>query len=430
MSVVSISNTKFLDLLIKDQPGSGQLWGYSSGQPYGELGCGDFAAHSTLIRIGSANNWVDVFDYFYNVIGIQSDGSIWTWGQAGPLLGQGPGSQNVPYPVLLPQVKAKNWTLCPRGFRYENVVISKEDGSLWGWGYPFGSASPVDRPTQFLQFGTGWKQVMGLSSSGWYGVKEDGTLWVWGALMEGNIHYDYPVGTKSASDSDIPVQIGDDTDWHSIQGLSAGGKYSVYAIKNDGTLWVWGTNVEGQLGVGHNNPVNTPTQVPGNWAKISFSRINAVGIQADGSLWSWGANDCGQLGNGTTTASSSPVQVSGKYTYAHVTGGGSEICVFALRDDGALMAWGTSSSNLGLGATTQSTSPARLASSAAFKQTNAAFDYVSSFALDTQNRLWVWGSPQYAPPFNVRLSAATLFLTGPFKKICQASTGKTRFFIK
>ena len=82
-------------------------------------------------------------------------------------------------------------------------------------------------------------------------------------------------------------------------------------IKLDGTLWSWGRNNFGTLGLGNTTNYSSPKQVGAltNWASISGGAIYIVAIKTDGTLWSWGYNNNGQLGLGNITDYSSPKQV-------------------------------------------------------------------------------------------------------------------------
>ena len=74
-----------------------------------------------------------------------------------------------------------------------------------------------------------------------------------------------PAGNKSS-----PTQIGTDTTWSILTG--GGGRYSeaCAAIKTDGTLWTWGLNNDGELGLNDEVQRSSPTQVPGTtWHQLS-----------------------------------------------------------------------------------------------------------------------------------------------------------------
>jgi alpha-tubulin suppressor-like RCC1 family protein len=114
------------------------------------------------------------------------------------------------------------------------------------------------------------------------------------------------------------------------------------AIKTDGTLWVWGLNTSAQLG--NNRAVQTCTPVTtfagGTTWKIAQSRENStIAIKEDGTLWAWGSNAYGQLGTNDTFTRSTPVTTfAGGNTWKQVSGGGGTSA--AVKTDGTLWLWG------------------------------------------------------------------------------------------
>ena len=82
--------------------------------------------------------------------------------------------------------------------------------------------------------------------------------------------------------------------------IAAGYDHTV-ALKNDGSVWAWGNNSNGQLGDGSTTQRNSPAQVP----NVSLIRAIAAGngytmvLTSDSTVWAWGINGNGQLGNGT-----------------------------------------------------------------------------------------------------------------------------------
>ena len=81
------------------------------------------------------------------------------------------------------------------------------------------------------------------------------------------------------------------------------GGYHTITLSGDGTVYSFGSNEYGGLGLGHNNDVSLPTPIP------SLSQINMIScglnftvcVDHEGFIWSFGDNNCGQLGTGNTT---------------------------------------------------------------------------------------------------------------------------------
>jgi hypothetical protein len=129
-----------------------------------------------------------------------------------------------------------------------------------------------------------------------------------------------------------------------VQGISgvralAAGFGHVAALREDGTVWTWGANNEGQLGDGTLSARTTPAQVPGLSGVVAVSAMfnNNVALKADGTVWTWGSYVYGQTGL-FPVARTSPVQVAGLSGVKSVSAGYSS--QFAVREDGTLWMWG------------------------------------------------------------------------------------------
>jgi alpha-tubulin suppressor-like RCC1 family protein len=138
----------------------------------------------------------------------------------------------------------------------------------------------------------------------------------------------------------------------------AAGDAFACARKWDGSVWCWGGNASGQLGVGTTVTARTPVRVPSlsNVAFIEAGATHACAILADQTLACWGANSSGQLGDGSTTGRLVPTAVPGLTLVNGVDGGGAHTC--AVLTSGAVRCWGSGTDGrLGNGATTASSSP-------------------------------------------------------------------------
>jgi len=95
-----------------------------------------------------------------------------------------------------------------------------------------------------------------------------------------------------------------------IISIDAGDDHTI-VLKNDGTVWAWGSNSQGQLGDGTTLDRSTPVQVSTitNVTAISAGLADSIALKNLGTVWAWGNNKNGQLGDGTTTDRYTPVQV-------------------------------------------------------------------------------------------------------------------------
>jgi alpha-tubulin suppressor-like RCC1 family protein len=175
-----------------------------------------------------------------------------------------------------------------------------------------------------------WSKI----SSGAYhtiAIANNGTLWAWGYNANGQ------VGNFTTINSATPVQISTDTDWVEI----GTGYYHSFAIKSNGTLWGWGYNLNRQLGNGQTSDRVYPSQIgtDTNWSKISGGENFSVAIKTNGTLWTWGSDTEGQMGNGISTgANLVPTQVGTATDWAQIDAG--RYHVIALNTAGGVFIWG------------------------------------------------------------------------------------------
>jgi len=282
--------------------------------------------------------------------------TLWTWGNnAAGQLGDNTSGTNRSTPVTT-FAGGTNWKQIACGQLHTAAI--KTDGTLWTWGRndngQLGDNTTTDRSTPLTTFagGTNWKQV---ASGGYHNaaIKTDGTLWTWGRNDFG------PLGDNTTINKGTPVTtFAGGTNWKQV----AGGGLHTAAIKTDGTLWTWGYNTSGQLGVNDTNFRSTPvTTFAGgtNWKQVSCNSggTHTVAIKTDGTLWTWGINNIGQLGDNTTTSRSTPVTTfAGGTNWKQVACGGSH--TVAIKTDGTLWTWGRNPFGaLGNNTTTQRNTP-------------------------------------------------------------------------
>jgi|GEM_PF-2862483 len=211
-------------------------------------------------------------------------------------------------------------------------------------------------------------------------LKGDGSLWAWGWNDNGQL------GLGDNTDRKTPTQVGSDTDWAAV----TGGGDNTLALKQDGSLWAWGSNYAGELGLGDRTFRTTPTRVGSatDWTAVAAGVSLTLALKRDGSLWACGLNDHGQLGLGDTTNRWTLTQVGGATDWAAVAC--QAYSAMALKHDGSLWAWGANRpGNLGLGDYTDRESPTRVGNATDWAAISCGD--ISTLALKRDGTLWAWG---------------------------------------
>lgn len=136
-----------------------------------------------------------------------------------------------------------------------------------------------------------------------------------GSLFARGLNQNGATGNGNANLTPDFIQVGNDSDWTDKVSIN---RSSVFAIKQNGTLWVWGrTSTQGSEGLGifypNANTILLPTQVgtDNNWVEITSNETFTLGIKSDGSLWSWGSNLGAGLGTGAEASfkTNTPIRV-------------------------------------------------------------------------------------------------------------------------
>ena len=123
--------------------------------------------------------------------------------------------------------------------------------------------------------------------------------------------------------------------------VSLGYKFSV-ALKQDGTVWSWGQNNDGELGLGNTTEYDEPQQITDITEKITDVRTgyyHSIALTEKGEVYTWGYNGNGQLGNGTREDSLVPVKVTGLKNVTKVNA--YKYMTIALTQNGEVYAWGS-----------------------------------------------------------------------------------------
>ena len=237
-------------------------------------------------------------------------------------------------------------------------------------------------PTQVP--GTTWSSISRNNGQDCYHMiasKTDGTLWAWGLNTTGQL------GLNDKSQRSSPVQIGSLTDWGADAQISTGGPHLTTVIKTNGEMWAWGNNYNGMSGQNNKTDYSSPVQVPGTTWRYVNQYNSLIATKTDGTLWMWGTNSDGELGLNNRTEYSSPKQIPGS-TWDTVT---NHVGVsLATKTDGTLWAWGNGIyGSLGLNDRAKYSSPVQVGSDTTWSVVRSST--YSAAALKTDGTLWAWG---------------------------------------
>jgi alpha-tubulin suppressor-like RCC1 family protein len=367
---------------------TGQLfcWGRNND---GQLGQGDSLTRSAPTRVGTQTDWSRVTTGQGHTCAIRS-GQLWCWGdntqgQTGRgavtiVEGTEPGGE-IPETGDVPERvgEGSDWSDISAGLAHSCGVRS---GQQFCWGangqgqLGLGDVELRAAP-QRVGDASDWTRAMAGNqfSCGMRGR----AIWCWGANDQGQLGLGSHSGNKSS-----PVQADASPGFVSV---SSGETHSC-GVKADQSLWCWGNNGQGQLGLGDRLFRGAPTRVgEGNaWTAVSVGEGHSCGI-ADGRLWCWGANDHGQLGLGAPGERLSPAQAGDQTDWSVVTAGAGHTC--AIRQ-GTLWCWGRNDSRqLGLADSTPRNTPTRVGDLQLWTDVTAGVIHTCGLR---EGQAWCWGT--------------------------------------
>jgi len=217
---------------------------------------------------------------------------------------------------------------------FDATIAVTKDNTLWAWGDSLGwlirdgETRRSDVPVKVME-----DVIFASLGDGHVGViKSDNSLWTWGPPSWNDFMEPYFPST--------PTLVLENVAYVSV------GTHAM-AITEDGALWGWGRNHEGEVGVGvglvegsvdgawYVPSVSLPPQrIMENVVQVVAGNEFTGAITADGALWTWGNNQVGGVGDGTRTHRFSPVKIMEDVKYVSVHS--------AIKNDGTLWVWGPS----------------------------------------------------------------------------------------
>jgi alpha-tubulin suppressor-like RCC1 family protein len=360
---------------------NGTLWAIGKNQ-FGQLGDGTIIEKTIPIQIGTATDWSFVCAGLYSSFALKTNSSLWVWGMNQHTQFGNNKNKNVFQPVISPS----SWKTAstPNSSFGGHTLAIATNGTLWSWGQnndgQLGIGTTYTHKVLPVQVGTAsdWKQVTNGNFAS-LALRHNGTLWAWGRNTYGVL------GTGTGSSNILtPFQVGTDTTWKQV---SAGNEH-VLAIKENGTLWAWGRNNQGQLGIGTTVDQVTPVQVGtgSTWIWVSAGLQFSTALKSDGTLWTWGDNSYGQLGRVGVT--NTPGIVNSTTNWKTIAAGGYHI--LGIKQDSTLWAWGRNNyGQIGNNTSTNSAAPLLISSTPEWLKIGTGLEH--SLAIKTDSTLWLWG---------------------------------------
>lgn len=236
-------------------------------------------------------------------------------------------------------------------------------------------------------------------------LNNDGRVWAVGFNQYGKLGD----GTSENQNKAYPVRGKNGNGFlRDFVDISAGYRHSI-AVKNDGSVWAWGSNSTGQLGDNSHSTRTMPVRVKGyqaewldNIEKVYANADTSMALRRNGTVYMWGNNEKGQLGNGNKKASLIPDRVRGEngigYLEDIVSIATAEGCSMALSRTGEVWTWGgNQNGRLGDGTTAERLYPGKVYKADEFgggvlnQIAAVSAGYYFNAALDIDGSVWVWG---------------------------------------
>ena len=271
-----------------------------------------------------------------HAIAIAQNGKTWAWGQndAGQV---GIGNYTNQYqPVVIDTLEH---IVAASGGSYHSLFL-KSDSTVWGCGD--NSLGAVGKPVPPYSFNKPvridtLRRIVKISAGRGFSLALDksGTVWAFGQNYWGQL------GVATTQNKSTPTALAGISH---VTDIDAGSSVS-YAVTGDGKVWGWGRNKYGELGNAvprDNNPHSTPVEIPGisNAVQVEAGYRYALALLKDGTVMAWGRNKFYELGDSTTTNRYTPVKVKNLQNIHSISANVG--VAFAIDSFGQIFSWGYS----------------------------------------------------------------------------------------
>lgn len=319
--------------------------------------------------------------------------------------GSASGAFNLYSELETPPIVQTPWVSVSTSF--EHACGLKGDGSAWCWGmdgsYQLGNSGYASglypSPSRVVDTGLPWTSIV-TGGENTCGIQEDGSLWCWGLDTDGQAGNGAITGLRPD-----PFRVGTDTDW---VGVTIGSNFAC-GTKSSGLAYCWGDDTYGQLGNGTGVNTDQPSPYlvsdPGPWLKLSAGSQHVCGIKKDSTLWCWGRNSYYGLGNKLGDRYT-PYRVIPYYDgWLDVSVGDMYTC--GIRNDGGTYCWGGNTpGRLGHNAGANTYIPQKVLGLSETATVSAGFTHTC--AMKTNGSVLCWGADNYGQLGNGSYTQSTV----------------------
>jgi len=243
------------------------------------------------IEFLGGSNWVAVATTRRELVGVQSDGSLWraAWskrvdkaGNVAPFQTGSPrekGTTVLAMPLKLERFGSEfDWAKIAAS--WQHCVALKRDGTIWGWGdnsnqqLGDGPKFITNAPVQIGQ-ATNWTAVYAGNGHS-YAVNREGEIWKWGKFAT-------DIYQRKMEEGPVKLNI----KVPGVRSVSTGDNNLDLILDTDGNLWGLGLIPPALLGEGFGTEYfSEPRRLGGsNWLTVSCNWQALIGLKADGTLW-------------------------------------------------------------------------------------------------------------------------------------------------
>ena len=310
-----------------DKEGKVYTWGFNE---YGQLGDITLRYSAEPICLTDKKNelkrmkTVKVVTEDTEVISLAESGKIYIWYIWE--VGDGTAIYALPICISDKDTELKGKRIVDISAGYGHTVAIDEEGKVYTWGDngdgQLGDGTTNDSPLPICisnkENELKGKKIISISAGGYHtvAIDEEGKVYTWGNNEVGQL------GDGTTTNSVLPICISDkenELKGKRIVDISAGYGHTV-AIDEEGKVYTWGDNGDGQLGDGTTNDSPLPICISNKENELKGKKIisisagegHTVAIDEEGKAYTWGYNELGQLGDGTTTNSVLPICISDK----------------------------------------------------------------------------------------------------------------------